>query len=236
HPDRIEPLPGLTWGCVERVDLETWEGHMEWKMPIIGLVAATGIALGGLGVVRLERVPAVERIDFSQVRTATTPAFDAEVAPASRARVKEFRIPITHDTIEIAPGVLYDGWTFGGTVPGPTLRVREGDLVRIVLVNESPMPHSIDLHAARIPMNEAFRTIGPGEELTFEFVARDPGAYMVHCGTPPVLMHIMQGMYMAIIVDPKEGWGTRADREFVIVQSEFYPKADRNSGTVMPPD
>src|SRR5690606_20499606 len=97
-----------------------------------------------------------------------------------------------------------------------------GDLVRVVLVNESPMPHSIDFHAARIPMDVAFKTINPGEELSFEFTANDPGAYMVHCGTPPVLMHIMQGMYLPIIVDPRNGWGTKADREFVLTQSEFY--------------
>jgi nitrite reductase (NO-forming) len=78
---------------------------------------------------------------------------------------------------------------------------------------------------ARIPMNKAFKTINPGEELKFEFVARDPGVFMVHCGTPPVLMHIMQGMYLPIIVDPKDGWGTEADKEFVLVQSEFYTQA-----------
>lgn len=166
---------------------------------------------------------AVERIDFGHVRTSVSPAYDATAPRASDARVKEFRIPMTHETIEIAEGVTYDGWTFGGTVPGPVLRVRQGDTVRVTLVNESPMGHSIDLHSARIPMNEAFRTIGPDEELTFEFVARDAGAFMVHCGTPPVLLHIMQGMYLAIVVDPEDGWGTEADKEFVLVQSEFYP-------------
>jgi nitrite reductase (NO-forming) len=100
--------------------------------------------------------------------------------------------------------------------------VREGDLVKVTLVNKSDMPHSIDFHSARIPMDKAFKNINPGEEIKFEFVAKDPGAYMVHCGTPPVLMHIMQGMYLAIIVDPKEGWGEEADKEFVLVQSEFY--------------
>jgi len=167
-------------------------------------------------------------VDFGATTTAIDPAFDARVAPASKAPVKEFRIPMTHRTIEIAPGVKYDGWTFGNTVPGPVIRVREGDLVKITLVNESPMPHSIDFHSARIPMNEAFKTIGAGEELKFEFVAKDPGAFMVHCGTPPVLMHIMQGMYLPIIVDPKNGWGTEADKEFVLVQSEFYAREGQN--------
>lgn len=174
----------------------------------------------------------VERVDFGAVRTAVHPAFDATVAPASDARVKEFRIPVTHETIEIADGVAYEGWTFGGTVPGPTIRAREGDLVRITLVNESPMPHSIDFHSARIPANEAYRTIGTGEELSFEFIARDAGVYVVHCGTPPVTLHIMQGMYLTMIVDPQDGWGTDVDREFVLTQSEFYTL--QAGGTVVP--
>ncbi len=199
-----------------------------------GLGAVAVLAAAGLGFATRAGTPVVERVDFGATATATTPAFDASVAAPSAANVREFRIPMTHRTIEIAPGVKYDGWTFGNTVPGPVIRVREGDLVKVTLVNESNMPHSIDFHAARIPMDVAFKTIGPGEEFTFEFTANDAGAYMVHCGTPPVLMHIMQGMYLPIIVDPKEGWGTEADREFVITQSEFYAKA--GAGEAMQPD
>ncbi len=106
--------------------------------------------------------------------------------------------------------------------PAPVIRVRQGDLVKITLVNRASMPHSIDFHAARIPMSKAFRTILPNDSLSFEFTARDPGAYLVHCGTPPVLLHLMQGMYLPIIVDPKGGWPGKVDKEFVIVQSEFY--------------
>src|SRR5207244_2555882 len=92
----------------------------------------------------------------------------------------------------------------------------------LLLVNEASMPHSIDFHAARIPMNKAFRTIVPHDSLSFEFVPPGPGACLVHCGTPPVLIHLMQGMYLPIIVDPRHGWPGKADKEFVIVQSEFY--------------
>lgn len=195
-------------------------------------LATVGIALIA-GVSWASTSPPVEeivRIDFGETVTSLEPAFDATVPEPVRAEVREFRIPITHDEIEISDGTTYEGWTFGGTVPGPTVRVQEGDLVRIVLVNESPMGHSIDFHSARIPWNEAYQTIAPGEELVFEFEARDPGAYLVHCGTPPVTMHLMQGMYMPIIVDPKEGWGTEVDREFVITQSEFYTKRNEVSG------
>jgi nitrite reductase (NO-forming) len=180
-----------------------------------------------------------ESTDFAKIVRATNPAYDARLTEASDADVKSFRIPIKDATIEIAKGVKYEGWTFGGTVPGPVIRVRVGDKVRVNVINQSPMPHSIDFHSARIPANVAYRTINPGDSVTFEFVARDAGAFMVHCGTPPVTMHVMQGMYLPIIVDPKNGWGTKADKEFVLVQSEFYAKgSDSTTGNraAMQPD
>jgi nitrite reductase (NO-forming) len=180
----------------------------------------------------------VERIDFARTIRSTTPVYDARLAPASPAGIKEFRIPIIDTTIAIAQGVTYHGWTFGGTVPGPVLRVRQGDQVRVTVVNEAPMPHSIDFHAARIPANVAYRTILPHDSVSFTFTARDPGAFLVHCGTPPVVLHLMQGMYLPIIVDPKHGWGTQAQAEFVLVQSEFYttppPAAPAAAGAMTP--
>ena len=190
------------------------------------LVTTAGLAAIAAVLAAARGKETVERVDFGSVRTATSPAYDALLAPASDADVKEFIIPITHDTIEISKGVKYEGWTFGGTVPGPTIRVRQGDVVRIKAVNKSPMPHSIDFHSARIPANVAYRMLVPGDTISFQFVAEDPGAYLVHCGTPPITMHLMQGMYFAIIVDPRGGWGTDVDRELVLVQSEFYAKTD----------
>ena len=192
-------------------------------------IVTTGIALASaaiafLAVTAARRTPTVERVDFDRVARATTPAYDARLAPASDADIKDYRIPIKDASLEIAKGVTYEGWTFGGTVPGPVLRIRQGDRVRVNVVNESAMPHSIDFHAARIPANVAYRMINPKDSVSFEFTANDAGAFMVHCGTPPVTMHLMQGMYFAIIVDPKDGWGTKADKEFVLVQSEFYAK------------
>ena len=102
------------------------------------------------------------------------------------------------------------------------------------------MPHSIDFHAARIPANVAYRMIMPKDSISFEFTARDAGAFLVHCGTPPITMHLMQGMYFPIIVDPRGGWGTKADKEFVLVQSEFYTKpadsAQAGGSTIVQPD
>ena len=101
------------------------------------VVVASAVALSGAA----RRGDTVERVDFGVTRVATSPAYDARLAPATDATIHEFIIPVTHDTIEIAAGVKYEGWTFGGTVPGPTIRVREGDLVRVKVVNRSPMPH-----------------------------------------------------------------------------------------------
>jgi len=207
---------------------------MQSRTLVSSIIALSTAVAAIVATTAARRTPAIERIDFGKTITSTQPAYDARVSPVSDPAVKEFVIPITHDTIEIAKGVKYEGWTFGGTVPGPVIRVREGDQVRIKVVNKSPMPHSIDFHSARIPANIAYRTITTGDTVSFEFTARDPGAYMVHCGTPPVTMHIMQGMYFAIIVDPKGGWGTKADKEFVLVQSEFYTKKDSVSGAVTP--
>src|SRR5256714_1917993 len=189
---------------------------------ITSTTAIAALAVGALTLTGTGRSPTIERVDFDKIARTPSPAFDARLAPVSDADIKEFRIPIKDATIEIAKGVTYQGWTFGGTVPGPTIRVRVGDHVRITVVNESPMPHSIDFHAARIPANIAYRMILPKDSVSFEFTARDAGAFMVHCGTPPVTMHLMQGMYLPIIVDPAGGWGTKADKEFVLVQSEFY--------------
>ncbi len=199
--------------------------------------AATAIVVAlSVGVVAFTMAGArnnrIEVVDFSRVARATRPAFDARLAPASDAGIKTFRIPITDAIIDIAPGVPYGAWTFGGTVPGPVIRVRAGDEVHITVANQSSIPHSIDFHAARIPANVAYRTIMPNDSIVFAFTARDAGVFMVHCGTPPVTMHIMQGMYLPIIVDPRGGWGTTANEEFVIVQSEFYTKADATGRAV----
>jgi nitrite reductase (NO-forming) len=199
---------------------------MRTRNLITSTLALATLGAGVLAITAARRDDAIHSVDFARQITKTRPAFDARLAPASDAGIKAFRIPIKDAAIEIANGVSYQGWTFGGTVPGPALRVRVGDQVRITVVNESPMPHSIDFHAARVPANVAYRMIMPKDSVQFEFTARDAGAFMVHCGTPPVSMHLMQGMYLPIVVDPTDGWGTKADKEFVLVQSEFYAKPD----------
>jgi nitrite reductase (NO-forming) len=95
----------------------------------------------------------------------------------------------------------------------------------MTLTNGGAIPHSIDFHAARIAPDKAFRDAAPGESFTFKFTAKDPGVYMYHCGTKPVLAHIANGMYGAIVVQPKEGL-PKVDNEYVLVGSEWYLNGD----------
>jgi len=144
-----------------------------------------------------------------------------------RAHVN-IELETTERVMELADGVEYRFWTFGDTVPGPMIRVREGDFVTFTLQNHpsSMMPHNIDLHAVSGQGGGAEATlISPGQQATFGFTALNPGVYIYHCATAPVGMHIANGMYGLIVVEPKEGF-TPVDREYYIVQSDFYTKGD----------
>jgi len=122
----------------------------------------------------------------------------------------------------VRQGALHYVLQLDGTVPGPVIRAKVGDTIDIALTNKAIMGHSIDFHAALAPPDLAYQTVQPGKTLHFSWQAKYPGAFLYHCGTPPVLAHISNGMYGAIIIDPQDGWGT-ASQEYVLVQSEFYP-------------
>ncbi len=123
--------------------------------------------------------------------------------------------------------------TWEGSVPGPILHLRQGQTLNVTFVNNGTMQHSIDFHAAQVAPDIAYRSINPGEKLDFSFVAATPGAFIYHCGTPPVLQHMANGMYGAIIVDPAEPMPP-ADVSYVLVESEWYTA--QAEGTVMSGD
>lgn len=152
----------------------------------------------------------------------------AKLAPAEKTRLHKVRLEMTHTPVTIAPGIRYTAWTFGATVPGPALHVRQGDTVEFTLVNRANIPHSMDFHAAEIAPSKYYVNVMPGDSLHYRFVPRTPGAFMYHCGTAPAAMHIANGMYGALVVDPATP--RPKAREFVFVQSEFYltpkPAAD----------
>ena len=137
----------------------------------------------------------------------------------------EVNLETTEEELEIAPGTTYKFWTFGGTVPGSFIRVREGDRVRFNLTNrdDSLFGHNIDLHAVTGPGGGAAASVTlPGNGTTFEFAALNPGLYVYHCAMPGMVgMHIANGMYGLILVEPAQGL-PRVDREFYIMQGDFY--------------
>jgi len=148
--------------------------------------------------------------------------------PPAIDRAKPARVVVELETTEqkgtLANGVAYTFWTFGGTVPGPMLRVRQGDLVEIRLTNrkDSHLMHSIDLHAVTGTGGGAAVTqVMPGETGAFEWKALNPGLYVYHCATPIIPMHVANGMYGMILVEPPSGM-PRADREYYVMQGEFY--------------
>ncbi len=153
-------------------------------------------------------------------------AYDASLPAASPGDLVKVQMTLKDMTVEIAPGVQYNTWAFDGHgAPGPIIHVRQGQTVEMTLTNGGSIPHSIDFHAARIAPDRAFRDAMPGESFTFRFKANDPGVYMYHCGTKPVLAHIANGMYGAIVVQPKEGM-PKVDNEYVLVGSEWYMNGD----------
>src|SRR5205823_6073729 len=132
-------------------------------------------------------------------------------------------------TAQMADGVAYEYWTFNGTVPGPMLRVREGDTVEIGLHNaaDAGVTHSIDLHAVTGPGGGAKVTqVTPGEDGSFVFLALNPGVYIYHCATPMVAQHIASGMYGMIVVEPKAGL-PKVDHEYYLMEGDFYLQGNR---------
>lgn len=147
-------------------------------------------------------------------------------APIQRdhSETVEVRLKTKEVIAEIAPGIFQNYWTFDSQVPGPFLRVREGDRVNVEIKNDetSLHPHNVDLHAVTGPGGGAtVTTVFPGETKNFSFTALRPGLYIYHCAVPNAAVHMTHGMYGLILVEPKEGLPP-VDREFYVVQGEFY--------------
>jgi nitrite reductase (NO-forming) len=151
------------------------------------------------------------------------PALPPQITRTSAAHVI-VNLTVEEVEREIAPGTRYTFWTFGGTVPGKMIRVREGDTVELHLKNlpDNKLPHNIDLHAVTGPGGGASQTlIAPGNEASFTFKALSSGLYVYHCATAPVGMHVANGMYGMILVEPKEGM-SKVDKEYYVMQGDFY--------------
>ena len=158
--------------------------------------------------------------------------YDPVLKPAEPGE-KTFPLVAQDMITMVAPNVPYSAWTFNGSVPGPAMRARQGDKINVIMSVDpkASTAHSIDFHSAQTPPNVNFKTVLPGQSHAWSYTPNHPGAYMYHCGTPPVLMHIGTGMYGAMIIDPPGGWPPA--QEFVFVQSDYYLK-DSGNGIMVP--
>jgi nitrite reductase (NO-forming) len=176
------------------------------------------------GAAHAATIPAAS--DATLDPNATPPAawqpYDPALAPAPGGAEHKLTLTAGERVREVAPGVTQQAWSFNGSVPGPALRGRVGDLFTVTLVNDArnKLGHSIDFHASKVAWNDEMRTINPGERLVYQFKAEHAGIFMYHCGTAPTLHHIGNGMYGAIVIDPPGL--AKVDHEYLLVQSELH--------------
>jgi len=197
-----------------------------------GAAAASGAA-GAAPPIAGGRPNPDSKLDSSlhiSARSATVPSAGGASIPYKRFDPRLPALPVgrtlrLHFTaravpIRVSDDIVVAAWTFEGDTPGPIVHCRVGDTVEFTLTNEAEMPHSMDFHAAQIDPKVAFRSVAKGESVTFTYKPKYAGAFLYHCGTAPVLMHIGSGMYGAIIVSPAEPLPPA--KEFVLIEGELY--------------
>ena len=206
---------------------------------VVATIVVAGSAAAQMWATGEKAKPSAAPVALAEVQAIMTAP---PLVPPPIDRPGNAKVIVKLDTTEVkgtlADGVQYTFWTFGGTVPGPFVRVRLGDLVQLRLTNHhgSKNPHSIDLHAVTGPGGGAAATqLGPGQEGVFEWKALNPGLYVYHCATPSVPAHIANGMYGLILVEP-EGGLPRVDREYYVMQGEFYTKGKTLAPGLQPLD
>ena len=176
--------------------------------------------------------PAAAAVTYAAAANIARDANDVGV-PITRTDPKTVTFDLTTKEVvgQLDGKTTYRFWTFNGTVPGPLLRVMQGDTVIIHLHNDSTslMPHSLDFHAASGPGGGAgVSQTAPGKDSSFSFKALHPGLYIYHCATQPVSMHIADGMYGMLLVEPPGGL-PKVNKEFYLVQSEYYTTEPRGA-------
>jgi len=206
-------------------------GHAEAGMK--GILVATGA--GQTAAVQPATPPTAEQAATTEAKPIPAgtqrlplPAVAPPITRTTPALVK-VELETREVTALMADGVAYTYWTFNGTVPGPMIRVRQGDTVEVTLKNspDSKVTHSIDFHAVTGPGGGAkVMQVAPGGQGVFRFKALNPGAYVYHCATPMVAHHIASGMYGLIVVEPEQGLPA-VDREYYVMQGDFYLTGDR---------
>lgn len=148
----------------------------------------------------------------------------------AQAATKSFTLTAEQKTVGIGSGMTFNAWTYSGTVPGPLLKVDQGDEVKITLVNHTSDAHGVDVQAAQISPQHFIGD--PMKTVRYSFTAEVPGVFEYHCSAPPVLEHIARGMYGMMVVKPKGGWPNGKAQDVELIQSEFYGKPNKKGYVV----
>jgi nitrite reductase (NO-forming) len=207
------PAEGLAFLC-------SIPGHKDAGMT--GAIAIEGSAAGGTGGDDHGGPAATTDVQPDDAAPAYT-LHDPKAPARLGGTTHDIDLVIEEKEMTVAKGFVQRVWTFGGSVPGPVIRVQVGDTVRIHLKNPATnqLPHSVDFHSSLVAWNDEMTSINPGEEKLYEYKAEFAGVWMYHCGTSPALHHIANGMYGMMIVEPRGGLDP-VDQEFALVQSEWY--------------
>ena len=201
-------------------------------------IAAFASLLGACGGSEPEKkttsIPATDIVAEGEQEMAelTSPPYVPKPVGSRPAKKLKVDLEIIEKEGEIMDGTKYLFWTFGGTVPGSFIRTRVGDEVEFTLKNhqDNKLPHNIDLHAVTGPGGGAAASlVAPGQQRTFSFKCLNPGLYVYHCAQAPVPMHIANGMYGLILVEP-EGGLPPVDKEYYVMQGDFYTDGAYGAG------
>ncbi|MCS6768717.1 MAG: multicopper oxidase domain-containing protein [Candidatus Nitrosocaldus sp.] len=142
--------------------------------------------------------------------------------------LREFTVTVEDVTLEVAPNIYFDAWTYNGSIPGPTLRATEGDRVRVTFLNNGSHPHTIHFHGKHpAEMDGVFPMIPPGGRFVYEFTAEPFGLHLYHCHVDPVAEHINRGLYGVFIVDPRPA--RESAKEMVMVLNGYDTDFDREN-------
>jgi FtsP/CotA-like multicopper oxidase with cupredoxin domain len=165
--------------------------------------------------------PGMEVTDGLKMARRALTEFDyGKVTKAANGQtIRDYEMTAVEQEVEIAKGIKFPGWTYNGTIPGPTLRCTEGDLVRVKFFNNSLHPHSIHFHGIHPTKMDGLESIMPGQSFTYEFTAKPAGMQVYHCHVAPLRRHIHKGLYGNFIIDPQKA--RPAAKEFNMVMNGY---------------